>query len=255
MLASMATSLLEEHLKCRANNLNELLSYSRQAIVDCTEHSEDAQEQAERTLGTIRLFLFDYERDNPEHSAEIQLWWKEVFQTLIPNEAQYRQIDRAKEAQTRLARYEARFQQAWGFPSRELLRSEYTPASGFNKKTLQALVQFAEQSSCEDGQAALQEALRLRLQSNDKRPYRTRQPYLVPSDVKKAEEVYKSDHGAVENDGVAAPQKRKRKRRAEEDRTFSVQGQRQPKDLDEVPPDNGDDTVIHRSRVSALIHD
>ena len=215
------TTLLEAHLKCRAKDLNELLSYSRQAIIDCTERSEDAREQAERTLATIRVFQSDYERDNPGHSTEIQQWWKEVFQSLIPNEAKHLQIDTATEAQTRLARYEARFQQAWGLPSCEILRSEYTPASGFNKKTMQALVQFAERSSLEDGQAALEEALRLRLQSDDHRPYRTREPYLVPSDIKKAEELYNSNHhGAIENEHVTA--RRKRKRVAEEDRAFSV---------------------------------
>ena len=215
------TTLLEAHLKCRAKNLNELLSYSRQAIIDCTERSEDEREQAERTLTTIRVFLSDYERDNPGHSTEIQQWWKEVLQSLIPNEAQHLQIDTATEAQTRLARYEARFQQAWGLPSSEMRRSEYTPASGFNKKTMQALVQFAERSSCEHGQAALEEALRLRLQSDDDRPYRTREPYLVPSDVKKAEEIYNSNHhGAIENECVTT--RRKRKRVAEEDRAFSI---------------------------------
>ena len=218
------TTLLQTHLNCRAKNLNDLLAYSRQAIIDCTERSEDGREQAERTLTTIRVFLSDYERDNPAHSTEIQQWWKEVFQSLIPKEAQHLQIHIATEAQTRLARYEARFQQAWGLPTSEMLRSEYTPASGFNKKTMQALVQFAERSSCEDGQAALKEALRLRLQSDDDRPYRTREPYLVPSDVKKAEELYNSNHhGAIEDERVTT--RRKRKRIAEEDRAFAVNHQ------------------------------
>ena len=218
------TTLLEAHLKSRAKDLNELLSYSRQAIIDCTERSEDEREQAEQTLTTIRVFLSHYEHDNPRYSTEIQQWWEEVLQSLILNEAQqHLRIDTATEAQTRLARYEARFQQAWGLPSSEILQSEYTPTSGFNKRTLQALVQFAERSSCEDGQAALKEALRLRLETDDDRPYRTREPYLVPSDVKKAQELYHSDHqhkGAVENEHVTNP--RKRKRVAEEDRAFSV---------------------------------
>ena len=214
-------TLLEAHLKCRTRNLNELLSYSRQAIIDCTERSEDEREQAERTLTTIRLFLSDYERDNPGHATEIQQWWKEVLQPLIPNDAQHLQIDTAKEAQTRLARYEARFQDAWGLPSSEILGSQYTPSSGFNKKTMQILTQFSERSSCEDGQAALGEALRLRLHTDDVRPYRSREPHLVPGDVKHAEELYESNrHRAIEKEHVTS--RSKRKRVAEEDRAFSV---------------------------------
>ena len=223
----MTTTLLETHLKSRAKNLNELLSYSRQAIIDCTERSQVEREQAEQTLTTIRVFLSHYERDNPRHSTEIQQWWEEVLQSLIPNDAQqHLQIGTATEAQTRLARYEARFQQAWALPSCEILRSAYNPASGFNTKTMQSLVQFAERSSSEHGQAALTEALRLRLQSDDDRPYRTREPYLVPSDVKKAQELYNSDHhhnGAIDNEHVTA--RRKRKRVAEEDRAFSISHQ------------------------------
>ena len=166
------TTLLEAHLNSRVKDLNELLSFSRQAIIDCTERSEDAREQAEKTLTTIRVFLSHYERDNPVHSTEIQQWWEEVLRSLVPNEAQkHLRIDTATEAQTRLARYEVRFQKAWGLPSCEILKSKYNPASGFNTTTLQSLVQFAERSSCENGQAALEEALRLRLQSDDDRPY------------------------------------------------------------------------------------
>ena len=219
------TTLLEVHLKSRVKDLNELLSYSRQTIIDCTERSEDEREQAEQTLTTIRCFLSHYERDNPVHSTEIQQCWVEVLQSLIPNEAQkHLRIDTATEAQTRLARYEARFQKAWGLPSCEILQSKHNPASGFNTKTMQSLVQFAERSSCENGQAALEEALRLRLQSDDDRPYRTREPYVVPSDVKKAQELYNSNHyGEIENEYVTT--RRKRKRVAEEDRAFFVKYQ------------------------------
>ena len=157
------------------------------------------------------------------HSIEIQQWWEEVLRSLVPNEAQkHLRIDTATEAQTRLARYEARFQKAWGILSCEVLQSKYNPASGFKKKTLQSLVQFAERSLFENGQAALEEALRLRLQFDDDRPYRTREPYIVPSDVKKAQELYNSHHhhnGAIENEQVTT--QRKRKRVAEEDRAFS----------------------------------
>lgn len=65
------TTLLEEHLKRRAKSLNELLSNSRQAIIDCTESSEDAQEQAKQTFATIRVLLSGYEHDNPAHSTKI----------------------------------------------------------------------------------------------------------------------------------------------------------------------------------------
>ena len=216
------TTLLETHLLRRAKNLNELLSYSRQAIIDCTERSQDEREQAGQTLATIRVFLSDYERDHPEDSSEIQEWWKQVLQPLDPIDAQDLRIDTAKQTQTRLARYEARFQNAWGLPSREILQSKYNPASGFNATTMQSLVQFAERSLFENGQAALEEALRLRLQSDDDRPYRTREPHIVPSDVKKAQELYDSHHhhnGATENEHVST--RRKRKRVAEEDRAFS----------------------------------
>ena len=257
-------TLLEEHLQSRAENLPELLSYSRQTIIDYTESREIAKENAKQTLDIIRVFLSDYEQTNPAHSTEIQEWWKEVFESLIPHEADRLHINTAMEKRTRLARYEARFRKAWGWSTREILQSKYTPESGFSNKTMQHLVRFAEHTLHEDGEAALEEALKLRLYSDDDRPYRTREQYLVPSDIKKAEELYNSNRGrAIENEHVTA--RRKRKRVEEEDRAFSVKLQAPnrkrrgvesvsalveqdvdplPKDPGEAPPD-GEDTVRH----------
>lgn len=218
------TTPLEEHLQHRTKDLNELLDYSRQAIADCTESTEIAQDQARQVIATICQFLCSYERDNPVHSVEIKQWWKEVFQSLIPNECQQQGPDAVTQTQKRLDQYEVRLQHAWGLSSRDLLQSKYTPKSGFPKKTLQALVLFAERSSCEAGQTALEEALTLRLQSDDDRPYRTREPYLVPSDIDMAEVIYESKQPApVENANIST--RRKRKRVAEEDRVFSIHGQ------------------------------
>ena len=63
--------------------------------------------------------------------------------------------------------------------------------------------------------------MRLRLQSDDDRLHRTRELYLVPSDVKKVEKLYNSNHhGVIENKHMAT--RRKRKCIAEEDRAFAV---------------------------------
>ena len=228
---------LEEQLKRHAKDLNKLLSCCRQAIADCTESSGIAQDQARQVVSTVHQFLCDYEQENPTHSPKIQQWWKDIFQSLLPDGG-FRelpvggsselpdggfqeQIDSMTDMQKRKGRYERRLQQAWGLSSREVLQSRFCPAAGFSKPTLQALVQFAERVACEPGQAALEEALKLRLQHNKDRPCRTKVAYLVPADVATAEELYDSNQAeGIDNPNVST--RRKRKLTALEDRLFSA---------------------------------
>ena len=60
------------HLKRRATDPNDFLSYDRRAIVGCTESYEITRDHARQVVATIRHVSYDFERQKPTHSTEIQ---------------------------------------------------------------------------------------------------------------------------------------------------------------------------------------